>query len=1212
MASSTAVSYQFMPWLRRGLNSALVKTDTLGLGAALPAQATVPIAISLAGPQPATPIAPLEVRLHGPGEVTAIDQSLILRTDPRPNARNFEPNYLAIIDFDLPDLPWLLTPAQANGERLRPWLVLVVLQRAKTGLPKLAHGATLPVIRIAGTDVASELPDLAESWAWAHAQVVSAATDAAGLQTDLGVAASNASRLICPRRLEPNQDYVACVVPAFQPGRLRGLGTADSDPDGMAWLDPAWDRHAATDVELPVYYHWEFSTGPGGDFESLARRLRTPSAYKNNPAIHDLLEHVGTVDMGVDPLITAFAAGGTATMEGALVPLSYTPGTAPDPVQAQSLAVIVNTPEAQVVNPVADGPHNADGGRIEVKPPLVGAWHARRHQVATGKIGSDWLAGLNLSPRYRGAAGLGAEVVRQNQEHFVDAAWDQLGDILAAERAFNLNRLAIEGLNAMRRKRFDVLPPARLLQVMGPALARIEALAGDGSGYRIGGRVASLGGQIDRSSLPAALANAALRRSVAPTRRSLRLAARLTDGLKSLNLMADAYLGAMAAAEQIAAGFRVNDFVPDGILGSAVFDGADLSGPAEQPLDLGDTGFGTRFTVGQARQIREAARTAAERLAKGGVPTLPIRGAQHLGVFTDLHVERFGQLVTAAPGLRASDWSAIADTVEALGGHGVEGILVEADRLHASLTFSTLRIDARSGALHLDQAMVRTLDAEGRALAPAVARAQTAGTQIGTLRLGDARGFNAGALFAALPVNGLQGTVASTTALPRFEMGAGYELLGGTGTGTGTRATLTLPPALRKRAVLNRFSAATRGSRETWRDPYAVSRVEVKEVAFDLARAREIILLRTQPETTLRARLAASVSIAAAPGTTNPWAAPYLAADYSLTHQYYMVPTLQDRVMAWPRLPLPLYERLAKLDPYAFMPGMDGIPQDLVMLLRVNQHFIDSFMAGANHEMNGELLWRGFPTDLRGTPFQRFWDRKRVGPAPAHALSDLDDMEPMHLWGQQPLGKRSDPVAGDPNRVALLVRGQLLRRYPNALVYAWKKTPGADTLLKDAAGGHPDDAIQVPVFAGTVGEDISFFGFDIDDTDVPNWCFVLEEHMHEPRFGFDVEEPAPGAIRTGPPRRLALVGAMTQIEAANGNVIATTLPAGFNAYKALAWNHLGVSAGAHFGIGEVATVVNKPFPSFPTAGSVNSAAEFAKLLIQEPFRAYFVGSDLVT
>ena len=39
------------------------------------------------------------------------------------------------------------------------------------------------------------------------------------------------------------------------------------------WMRQAWTGPAPGDVTLPVYFHWEFATGPEGDFEALARRL---------------------------------------------------------------------------------------------------------------------------------------------------------------------------------------------------------------------------------------------------------------------------------------------------------------------------------------------------------------------------------------------------------------------------------------------------------------------------------------------------------------------------------------------------------------------------------------------------------------------------------------------------------------------------------------------------------------------------------------------------------------------------------------------------------------------------------------------------------------------------------------------------------------------------------------------------------------------------
>ena len=45
---------------------------------------------------------------------------------------NFEPNYLAFIEFYDEDFLWRYTPARANDARLRPWLALLVLEEGAT------------------------------------------------------------------------------------------------------------------------------------------------------------------------------------------------------------------------------------------------------------------------------------------------------------------------------------------------------------------------------------------------------------------------------------------------------------------------------------------------------------------------------------------------------------------------------------------------------------------------------------------------------------------------------------------------------------------------------------------------------------------------------------------------------------------------------------------------------------------------------------------------------------------------------------------------------------------------------------------------------------------------------------------------------------------------------------------------------------------------
>ena len=1225
------IFYQFLPWVRRGLAVALDTEDNLGVGASLAARGSAQIGVRLAAPHDATTIAPLPMRLHGPGDVIGIDQRLIVRSDPKPNATNFEPNYLAIVDFDPPDFPWMLTPAKAQDDRrLRPWLVLVVLEADKTGLPRFSPDTPLPSIRVKAADVATELPDLADSWSWAHSQLVN--EDAAQIQSDLqGKPNSNISRLVCPRRLKERTDYVACVVPAFEPGRLRGLGLVPGEDDPkMTTLAPAWNKSVAADVLLPIYYHWEFSTGPKGDFESLARRLRTPGSYKGTP-IEAQLKTVGTIPMAIDDLLNGSTPGLVTTMEGALVPISFQPGSPPPSVQAESLEIIVNTPQDQVVNPVGDGPTNAEGRRLEVKPPMVGGWHARQHQVfragigpaSAPKLGAHWLADLNLNPRYRGAAGYGAEVVRKNQEAYVDACWDQIGDILTAEMKFNLTRLAIEALGALKRKHYDVLPAERLLELFGPALPRIEALGTAAETFRINGKVASLGGRLARSSMPVALVDTAMRRLASPGNRSLRMAARLNRATAALPAVFSSYVATMARATERSAAFSVNAFTPDGILSTTMFQGVDLTGAATTRLDLSRIGLGRgTFSVGDVKEALASAEAAQKTLATRGVPELKTRQGQNLAVFTDLQVERFGTLASLSPTVRPSDWIVIASQMESPSERRAEGFLVESNTSTALLQVSSIRLDRPTGHVTVDR-VAGQFDRARKSLpltetgrSPRIdAITALAGARVGRVDIRPAREFDSSGLLAALPPNALitaAGRPARTFTLnPNLE----FERPPAAATPPAV-VSITMPVPIRTREGLMRFANATRDIQATWRDAFAEAHVAVQVIDFPLAQAASVLRARTDPALTLPLRLASTVSIAKiALDKVSPHVAAFLPK--SAVDHRFMIPRLFDRVMAWPHLRNPFYRDLADYDKNAFMPGIDDLPDNLIMLVQVNQYFIDAVMAGANYEMNRELLWRGFPTDLRGTPFQRFWGRTQ---RTLLGILPLNDMEPMHQWRPQPLGKRTDENMVDPDRIALLVRGQLLRRYPNTAVYAWKKrttpanpdpeSPDHTQLMKDANGNPFNaDAIQTPVFSGFIPPDVTFFGFDIDKGDVAKWCFVLEEQMSEPRFGFDVPVTPPGQPQGAAPRqRSALKSALVQMEVP-GNAL---LASGYNAYKALSWTHLQVAAGDFASVNSLINVPDKPFTSFPTLTPDATAAEIAKALLQEPFRAYYLGADLAT
>ena len=221
-----SIPYRFVPWARRGLARAHQTPDAPG--AALATRPRINVGLTLQANQDGTKATAvsgnIDLSLYGPADIVGIDPRLVVRTDPKPNVTNFEPNYLAIIDFDPPDFPWLLTPARADeNSRLRPWLVLVVLDRALVRAPVVRPGRPLPSVSLTAEQVATELPDLTESWLLAHTQSVStkAAADAAGIAGELArLPEKNVSRLVCPRRLLPRRSYVACVVPATDGGRL--------------------------------------------------------------------------------------------------------------------------------------------------------------------------------------------------------------------------------------------------------------------------------------------------------------------------------------------------------------------------------------------------------------------------------------------------------------------------------------------------------------------------------------------------------------------------------------------------------------------------------------------------------------------------------------------------------------------------------------------------------------------------------------------------------------------------------------------------------------------------------------------------------------------------------------------------------------------------------------------------------------------------------
>jgi hypothetical protein len=437
-----------------------------------------------------------ELTMLGPGGVASLDPRAVVRTDPPPGAGEVEDNYLASVELLPIELPWLFTPARPGPPpppapldthgRLRPWIVLVVVETERSDL---VPGTGLPTLTVS----ADQLPDLDDSWGWAHVQVHSAdVTLPPGIKDLVG---QDVARLVCPRRLAPNTRYRAAIVPAFKGGAQAGRGLPVDPATEHAH---AWEADQADDAQLPVLFSWEFGTGAEGDFEQLVRRLE--------PAPPDRVQGLGTrlIDVAEpwptgEPLDTA-PSPATVPVSGALRSLLDPPsGTAPATALqdfAQRLTTQLDAPAERL----ARAPESDDSTGA-VAPPIYGGRHVNQARLPATRA---WLDQLNLNPATRIAAGIGAAYVRANQDTLMARAWEQVGAIREANRRRALAELAATVADSVHRRHVQTLEPGEAVTLVAPAAWRA----------RTGDDGLTLGAEVVVSTLPDAAATPAFARFV--------------------------------------------------------------------------------------------------------------------------------------------------------------------------------------------------------------------------------------------------------------------------------------------------------------------------------------------------------------------------------------------------------------------------------------------------------------------------------------------------------------------------------------------------------------------------------------------------------------------------------------------------------------------------------------------------------------------------
>jgi len=1009
MTSPLVAQYTFLPWLRRGVATGIDEADTLGAGdGAATVRATLPVELvlrsqPLAGAPSDAPAIHKTIELVGPGDIRGIRREAVVRAHPRDGTRAFEAISLAYLDFYEEDFPWRYTPARAAraGEpadrrfKLRPWIALWVL--ADDEFTRAVPRPDLPSsIALVAAKANAALPLHTETWAWAHAQLSKQVSDASTVDAELRADPDHAiARLVCPRRLTPETSYHAFLVPAFETGRLAGLG---EDPSAIHAQAPSWRAGAmphstARPLEYPIYYEWSFRTAANADFESLVRALK-PGPVGPEFGKRDVDTSAPGYGMdGVGPQ--------TMAVEGALRPPSFqrapypaTPGSAfADRLEslldiAENLEgghpITVDHPYHVAGAADAYGPHVPDDPIV--MPPVFGKWHAGVNRLFDARSDADlaWLRELDLDPRNRAAAGLGVEVIQKRQDELVERAWQQVGDVERANRRLRHAELAAAASEAVYDKHFARTDSDRVLRLTAATHRRVLAPSS----------AATMHAEVKASQVPIAAQVGAFKRVTRPQQKTIRRLAGSgsiegfhKDLVAHFNLAAqpvtaapprpapDAALGFQAVSAAV--GGAITDFQTDG------------SKPRYFFIEVLVADLGARLGA-----------TPPQNLA--ALSLVVFRAALHT------------RLDARNPPVEPAKKIIIGQLIDAVAG------LVQVDAANVTVQIAPLRFDSEFGT-----------DIAGksyRGVTVVPSGPPRAGEISMMTAAGDLQGFQSD--LSALNSNVLQARTDPTPPSPL----AGLSLLASHALGA------------------------------------------------------------LHPRTALTDRVASALGGLPVPPPAEP---------------RRLAP-----VMAYPTFDDAMFEDLRARSADFIIPNYADLPVNTITLLEDNQRFIEAFMAGLNHELARELLWREYPTDQRGTYFRMFWDTRDA------AGGATPDIKPMDQWAGA-LGGQAERPGG---HLVLVIRGELLRKYPSTVVYAQRAafTSGNPALPRVLADETVAGNIRMPIFRGDLEPDISIFGFLIGEEEArghpshpgdpappdPGWFFVLKERPGEPSFGLD--DPAEG------------------------------------------------------------------------------------------------------
>ena len=1116
-------------------------------------------------------------QLLGRDDITGFSQEKILRRVPEDGANVFAPYNLAFVEFYEEDFPWRFSPFKAEVQKLKPWLFLVALKKGEFTILE-GTDASDPTLRHLQftADVGARIDKLQdEIHLWAHVQTANPGNQ---IVKDPD---GTISRILCPRKLEPDTAYEAFLIPTYESHEL----------------------HVPT--KHLIFHSWRFQTNNEPDFEYLASLLepRTMPVEFGRRALN-------CDEIGYD--LEAPALARYLPMEGALTSFSVKPALHPVLQTEQNkvhkmLAVEVNKGLLDKI--------------VDDKDPVVSPWaYGHKHIQYDRNINPDektdqpWIHELNSTPGLRAAAGLGAQVIRTNQDKYMERAWAQLESLDLVARSIHRTEAAMVISRCLYEK--HILPQGDsihdLLSVTRPLLKKSKAgsesnitldrmlgfgLANFKSSQmlrsmggledRIMGRAGILFDRGDRNTRTLQVAGHTIeititdRKTGAPVKEAsiyYRMSAgdtpfeqSLTDNkgkcvLSVTSLPVPGIFWYAEASEYCTEKFY---FVPAG--------GNQSTEVGISLVRLPENGDGLQISgrvfvlMNGVKSYLEGIKVRAFRFGlDGGVEyefeseSVYSSGSDPIGKFninfySRLPVNR-AKLVFELEGYQ---------TQELVVPWGENELEVEMKPVVIILDYKvTVVVTDRETNLPVKATIIYRKPYE-TTFKEATPNNDSGVTEIPLIKVplsevfwyAVAEGYCT-EKFSFVPDGSVSSRTIYVTVVKYHQppQGDNYPVapvIQGRVFASGINSLIPLQAVKissfsfkldnNNQEQEQEYQAETNPEGEFRVQFYSRFPVNKAKLVFQIKgyQTREVIVSWGQTDLLIKMeplldqhQIKQDVLPQVHPVRNHKQRLKNLFKNTAIQDWFDPEKTDEETLyapLAYPVFDDAMYEKVKELGTDYLVPNLNLMPDNCITLLNTNRAFVEAFLVGLNVEMGRELRWREFPTDERGSYFRQFWDVRGLMKDPAVDAQNIKDIKPVHEWeenggdniGTHHPGNNSEPLV-------LAIRGGLIQAFPNAMIYAVEaeayngpgeggiKIPfGKDWNMSLTLGSN----IVLPIFGGKIEPDITLKGFNLTyeqvcgngKQDNLGYFFIIKEVAGELRFGLDAPREERDDLDAPPP-----------------------------------------------------------------------------------------------